>query len=105
MLDVDDFALLNENDLIGSLEYYIERNQIASKQTVGAYVGYLKKIFGNLENDYKIKNDVYVNGDFIRSFYLAVERITSKLNSRVNKDRASGWQKDRKLESDEERTL
>lgn len=89
VLDADDFSLLNENDLIRSLEYYIERNQITSKQTAGAYVGYLKKIFGNLENDYKIQNDVYVNGDFVRSFYLTVEKTTSKLNSRVNKDMAT----------------
>ncbi len=87
--DVDDFALLNETDLVRSLEYYIDRNKITSKQTAGAYIGYLKNFFENLKNDYKVQNNVYVNGDFLPSFYAELERITSKLNSRVNKETAT----------------
>lgn len=37
--EVEDFSLLNENDLLESLIYYIERNKITSKQTAKAYLG------------------------------------------------------------------
>lgn len=81
---IEDFALLNANDLKESLEYYIRKNKITAKQTAGAYLGNLKKFFVNLETYYQVHNDIVVNGNFVPTFIEETERIISTLNDTVN---------------------
>lgn len=81
---IEDFALLNVNELKESLEYYIRRNKITAKQTANTYVGNLKRFFFNLENHYQVHNDVYINRDFIPAFWEEIDSIIFKLNDTVN---------------------
>ncbi len=87
--DIEDFTLLNENDLLESLIYYIDRNKITSKQTAKAYLGNIKNLFFNLERFYQISNSVYVNGNFLPNFELEAGKIIANLNDTTDKEIAT----------------
>lgn len=97
--DVEVFALLNENDLLESLIYYIERNKITSKQTAKAYLGNVKNLFSNLEGFYQISNSVYVNGNFLPNFELEAGKIIANLNATIDKEIATDDEYEETLKS------
>ena len=87
--NIEDLAYLNNSDLLESLKYYIRYNKVTAKGTAKAYIGNLRKFFSNLENDYKIYNDVFVNGNFLPSFMNEAEIIISYLNDKEDSNTAS----------------
>lgn len=86
---VDDFAFLNETDLLESLNYYIKRNKVTAKVTAKAYIGNLRKFFAVLENQYNVHSDIFVNGDFLPSLLEKTNQIVSLLNDKENSNIAS----------------
>lgn len=86
---VEDFALLIDDELVESLEYYIQKNRVTAKQTARAYLGNLKNFFSNLEIHYNTYNDYFSNGDFKPIVYEKAEKIIETLNATVNSETAS----------------
>ena len=64
--DNDYFSLLNEDDLIESLNYYIKHNSITSKTAGNNYITYLEEFFKILAKSYDIKNDIFTNVELIQ---------------------------------------
>lgn len=80
------FSLLDENDFISSLKYYIADRQVTAKTTASAFWGNLKKLYETLNKDYNITNDCFVNGNFLPSLETTAKTVCSVLNDTVDKD-------------------
>ncbi len=88
------FALLNENDLLESLNYFIAIRKVTAKQTASAFWGKLKKLYDNLEKYYGITNDFYVNGNFLPELEERAKNRYSLLNDTIDKSIATDEQYD-----------
>lgn len=88
------FALLNENDLLESLNYFITVRKVTAKQTASAFWGKLKKLYENLEKYYGIANDFYVNGNFLPELEERARNRYSVLNDTIDKSIATDDQYD-----------
>ncbi len=88
------FALLNENDLLESLNYFITVRKVTAKQTASAFWGKLKKLYENLEKYYGITNDFYVNGNFLPELEERARNRYSVLNDTIDKSIATDDQYD-----------
>lgn len=87
--DNEYFLLLNEEDLIESLRYYIDKNNVTAKGTASNYVGYLCKFFDMLSKEYDIKNEIMENTYLRDRFVLKTKEVYSGLRESENKDIAS----------------
>ena len=90
--DNDYFMLFTDDDLIKSLEYYIEKNKVTAQITADNYISAIKKFFKLLSEKYNIKNDIFINIDLNSIFTLKSKKIISTLEETVSKDYASNDQ-------------
>ena len=86
------FALLDEADLIESLDYFIIVRKVTAKQTASTYWGKLKKIYEHLDKYYGVTNDLFINGNFIPSLETAAKTRISVLNDTIDKSIATDEQ-------------
>lgn len=93
-IDIEYFALVNEADLLESLDYFIVTRKVTARRTALTYVGKLKILFDNLEKYYGITNDIYVNGNFLPEFEEKVKNRVSILNETIDKSLVSDEQYD-----------
>lgn len=91
-IDIEYFALVNEADLLESLDYFIVTRKVTARRTALTYVGKLRILFDNLEKYYGITNDIYVNGNFLPEFEEKVKKRVSILNETIDKSLASDEQ-------------
>ena len=76
-IDLEYFASVNEVDLLESLDYFILIRKVTARRTALTYIGKLKILFGDLENQYGVKNDIFVNGNFLPGFQ---EKVNNKVS-------------------------
>ncbi|MBN3382930.1 hypothetical protein FC816_00625 [Clostridium botulinum] len=86
------FYLFNDDDLIESLEYYIEKNSITAQVTAQNYITYITDFFNMLSNDYNIKNDTFINIDLYNKLLSKSKKIIFKLKLSESKEYATDEQ-------------
>ena len=94
IIDIENFALVNETDLLESLEYFIVTRKVTARRTASTYMGRIKILYDNLEKYYGIANDIYVNGNLLPEFEEVVKNRISMLNETIDKSVASDEQYD-----------
>lgn len=94
IIDMEYFALVNEADLLESLDYFIVTRKVTARRTASTYMGRIKILFDNLEKYYGITNDIYVNGNFLPEFEEEVKNRISILNETIDKSIATDEQYD-----------
>lgn len=88
--DNEYFSLLNEDDLIESLEYYIDKNNITAQVTASNYVTYITDFFDNtLSSEYGVNNEIFTNVYLRDKFVSKSKEIISKLKKSESKDSAT----------------
>jgi hypothetical protein len=90
--DNENFILLNEDDLMDSLRYYISKNSVTAQGTAKNYITYIEQFFVMLSDEYNIKNEIFINKDLYNKFIARTKEITSKLKTTENKGSASDKQ-------------
>ena len=91
---IEYFTLVNEADLLESLDYFILIRKVTARRTASTYIGKLKILFGDLENQYGVKNGIFVNGNFLPGFQEKVNNKVSVLREKIDKSLASDKQYD-----------
>jgi integrase len=86
------FSLFNDNDLIQSLEYYIDKNKVTAQITASNYIHYITSFFKMLSEKYNIENDMFINIEQNKQLIAKSKEIISKLRKTVSKDNASDEQ-------------
>ena len=91
-IDDEYFTLVNEADLLESLDYFILARKVTARSTASAYIGKLRTLFKDLEKDYGITNDIFINGNFMPMFDEKVKNRISVLNETIDKNLATDEQ-------------
>ena len=65
---IEYFTLVNEADLLESLDYFILIRKVTARRTASTYIGKLRTLFKDLEKEYGITNDIFINGNFMPMF-------------------------------------
>lgn len=92
--DHEYFSLLNEEDLIESLEYYIVKNNVTAQVTASNYITYLVDFFDMLSKEYGIKNEIIENVHLRDRFWAKSKEVYSRLRISENKELASDYEYD-----------
>lgn len=79
----------DEDFLVRSLQYYIDKQRITAKITANNYITYLTSFFNRLANDYGLVNPVFWNPDQKTSFLEKARRIIFTLNDKPEIEVAS----------------
>lgn len=88
--DNEYFSLLDDDDLIESLEYYIAKNSITAQVTAKNYITYITNFFNNtLFEKYGITNDIFRNTHINKQFISKSNEIISNLKKSESKDIAT----------------
>ena len=83
------FTLMNEDDLIDSLEYYISKNSVTSQGTATNYVANMTEFFKMLLENYNIKNEIFSDISRYNQFLAKTKLIINKLKRVTPKGIAS----------------
>lgn len=86
------FHLVNDDDLIESLEYYIAKNSITAQVTAENYITYIAEFFKMLSEEHGIENEVFNNKSLNNKFLSKSKKIIGRLKLSVSKDCASDEQ-------------
>lgn len=73
------FSIIDEDRLIKSLEYYIDKQNVTAKITAENYVTNIKGFFKMLSNDYNIDNPIFKNFDEYSKFKEKANFIINRL--------------------------
>lgn len=90
--DNEYFSLFNDNDLLGSLEYYIAKNSITAQGTAQNYIYLITDFFNMLLDKYNIQNDTFIDKKLYDKLLLKSKKIISKLKVSESKDYATDEQ-------------
>lgn len=102
-IDSDDFdneylALLTEDELIKSLQFYISENGITSQQSARDYIAYLTTFFTNLSRINGIRNNIFCDIDLNAKFLERASIIVSKLKQTESRNAATDEQYEKLVE-------
>lgn len=75
---IEYFTLVNEADLLESLDYFILIRKVTARRTASTYIGKLRTLFKDLEKEYGITNDIFINGNFMPMFD---EKVKNRIGS------------------------
>lgn len=92
IIDIENFALVNESDLLESLNYFIVTRKVTARRTASTYMGRIKILYDNLWKYYGITNNIYVNGNLLPEFEEKVKDRISMLNETIDKSLATDEQ-------------
>lgn len=86
------FEIINENDLIESLKYYIVKNHVTAQITADNYISFITSFYEELHEKYGVTNEIFLNLEMKRRFLKRTKVITASLRKTESKDIASDEQ-------------
>lgn len=90
--DSEYFRLLNIEDLLQSLEYYISKGKVTGQGTAQNYIKNITDFFDMLKNDYDINNDIFTDVYMNNKFLAESKKIICKLKGTESKNAATDEQ-------------
>ncbi|WP_126981268.1 hypothetical protein [Acetobacterium bakii] len=90
--DNEYFSLLSVDDLIESLNYYIENYPVNAQITGDNYISFVTRFFKMLMDDYEIKNEIFMDIGLKNQFFIKAKKIISSLKETENKSCATDEQ-------------
>lgn len=86
------FEIVNENDLIESLNYYIVKNHVTAQITADNYISFITKFYEELYEKYGVTNEIFLNLEMKKRLIKRTKGITTSLRKTESKDVASDEQ-------------
>ncbi len=86
------FEIINENDLIESLKYYIVRNHVTAQITADNYISFITTFYEEIYEKYGIVNDIFLNLEMKKTLLRRTREITTSLRKTESKDIATDEQ-------------
>lgn len=86
------FEIINENDLIESLNYYIVKNHVTAQITADNYISSITTFYEELYEQYGIANEIFLNLEMRKRLLKRTKEITTSLRKTESKDIASDEQ-------------
>lgn len=86
------FEIINENDLIESLNYYIIKNHVTAQITADNYISFITTFYEELYEKYDVVNEVFLNLEMRKRLLKRTKGITTSLRKTESKDIASDEQ-------------
>jgi len=80
------FSVFSDDDLIQSLEYYIDKNKVTAQITARNYITYIKDFYDQTLSKYNIKNEIFTNIEHYNQLLVKSQKIISKLKKTKSKD-------------------
>lgn len=86
------FEIVNENDLIESLNYYIVKNHVAAQITADNYISSITTFYEELYEKYGVTNEIFLNLEMKKRILKRTKGIITSLRKTESKDVASDEQ-------------
>ena len=86
------FEIVNENDLIESLNYYIVKNHVTAQITANNYISSITIFYEELYEKYGITNEIFLNSEMKKRLLKRTKEIITSLRKTESKDVASDEQ-------------
>ena len=86
------FEIVNENDLIESLNYYIVKNHVTAQITANNYISSITIFYEELYEKYGITNEIFLNSEIKKRLLKRTKEIITSLRKTESKDVASDEQ-------------
>ena len=86
------FEIVNENDLIESLNYYIVKNHVTAQITADNYISFITTFYEELYEKYGVTNEIFLNLEMKKRLLKRTKGITTSLRKTESKDVASDEQ-------------
>ena len=86
------FEIVNENDLIESLNYYIVKNHVTAQITANNYISAISIFYEELYEKYGITNEIFLNSEMKKRLLKRTKEIITSLRKTESKDVASDEQ-------------
>ncbi len=86
------FEIVNENDLIESLNYYIVKNHVTAQITADNYISFITTFYEELYEKYGVTNEIFLNLEMKKRLLKRIKGITTSLRKTESKDVASDEQ-------------
>lgn len=86
------FEIVNENDLIESLNYYIVKNHVTAQITANNYISAISIFYEELYEKYGITNEIFLNSEIKKRLLKRTKEIITSLRKTESKDVASDEQ-------------
>lgn len=86
------FEIVNENDLIESLNYYIVKNHVTAQITANNYISSINIFYEELYEKYGITNEIFLNSEMKKRLLKRTKEIITSLRKTESKDVASDEQ-------------
>ena len=86
------FEIVNENDLIESLNYYIVKNHVTAQITANNYISSITRFYEELYEKYGITNEIFLNSEMKKRLLKRTKEIITSLRKTESKDVASDEQ-------------
>lgn len=86
------FEIVNENDLIESLNYYIVKNHVTAQITADNYISSITTFYEELYEKYGVTNEIFLNLEIKKRLLKRTKGITTSLRKTESKDVASDEQ-------------
>lgn len=86
------FEIVNENDLIESLNYYIVKNHVTAQITADNYISSITTFYEELYEKYGVTNEIFLNLEMKKRLLKRTKGITTSLRKTESKDVASDEQ-------------
>jgi hypothetical protein len=86
------FEIVNENDLIESLNYYIVKNHVTAQITADNYISSITTFYEELYEKYGVTNEIFLNLEMKKRLLKRTKGIITSLRKTESKDVASDEQ-------------
>lgn len=86
------FEIVNENDLIESLNYYIVKNHVTAQITAENYISSITTFYQELYEKYGVANEIFLNLEMKKGLLKRTKGITTSLRRTESKNVASDEQ-------------
>lgn len=86
------FEIVNENDLIESLNYYIMKNHVTAQITADNYISSITTFYEELYEKYGVTNEIFFKLEMRKRFLKRTKGIITSLRKAESKDVASDEQ-------------
>lgn len=80
------FEIVNENDLIESLNYYIVKNHVTAQITANNYISSITIFYEKLYEKYGITNEIFLDSEMKKRFLKRTKEIITSLRKTESKD-------------------